>query len=46
MMFDRPTNIAADRLDTLFHFPNEWNKNIEGKVEKIEIDLLPLPKIH
>ena len=45
-VFDRPTNIAGGRLDILFHFPNDWYKNIGGKDEKIVIDLLPLPKIH
>ena len=29
-VFHRPTNIAGGRLDILFHFPNDWYKNIEG----------------
>ena len=45
-VFHRPTNIARGRLDILFYFPNDWDKNIEGKIEKIKIDFLPLPKIH
>ena len=44
--FNGPINIAGGRLDILFHFPNDWDKNIEGKIEKIKIDFLPLPKIH
>ena len=44
--FDRPTNIAGGRLDILFHFPNDWYKNIGGKIEKMKFELLPLPKIH
>ena len=45
-VFNSPINIAGGRLDILFHFPNDWDKNIEGKIEKIKIDFLPLPKIH
>ena len=44
--FNGPINIAGGRLDILFHFPNDWYNNIEGEVEKIKIDFLPLPKIH
>ena len=29
-VFNSPINIAGDRLDILFHFPNDWYKNIEG----------------
>ena len=28
--FNGPINIAGGRLDILFHFPNDWYKNIEG----------------
>ena len=45
-VFNSPINIAGGRLDILFHFPNDWDKNIERKIEKIKIDFLPLPKIH
>ena len=45
-VFNSPINIAGGRLDILFHFPNDWDKNIEGKIEKIKINFLPLPKIH
>ena len=46
-VFDRRTNIAGDRLDILFHFPNDWYKNIGGKIEKkMKLELLHLPKIH
>ena len=44
--FNGPINIAGGRLDILFHFPNDWNKNIEEKIEKIKIYFLPLLKIH
>ena len=44
--FNGPINIAGGRLDILFHFPNDWDKNIGGKIEKIKNDFLPLPKIH
>ena len=40
-VFNGPINIAGGRLDILFHFPNDWYKNIEGKIEKIKIDFLP-----
>ena len=39
--FNGPINIAGGRLDILFHFPNDWYNNIEGKIEKIKIDFLP-----
>ena len=45
-VLNSPINVAGDRLDILSHFPNDWDKNIEGKIEKIKIDFLPLPKIH
>ena len=44
--FNGSINIAGGRLDIIFHFPNDWDKNIEGKIEKIKNDFLPLPKIH
>ena len=44
--FNSPINIAGGRLDIFLHFPNDGDKNIEGKIEKIKIDFLPLPKIH
>ena len=40
-VFNGPINIAGGRLDILFHFPNDWYKNIEGKIEKIKIHFLP-----
>ena len=33
-VFNSPINIAGDRLDILFHFPNDWYNNIGGLVEK------------
>ena len=45
-VFNSPTNIAGGILDILFHFPNDWDKNIEGKIEKIKIDFLPLSNTH
>ena len=30
LAFNGPINIAGGRLDILFHFPNDWYKNIEG----------------
>ena len=39
-VFNSPINIAGDRLDILFHFPNDWYNNIDGLVEKIKIDFL------
>ena len=45
-VFNSHINIAGGRLDILFHFPNDWDKNIEGKIEKIKIDFLPLPNTH
>ena len=29
-VFKSPINIAGDRLDILFHFPNDWYNNIGG----------------
>ena len=45
-VFNSPINIAGDRLDILFHFPNDWYNNIDGLVEKIKIDFLPVPNMH
>ena len=43
--FNGPINIAGGRLDILFHFPHNWYNNIEGQVEKIKIDFLPVPNM-
>ena len=43
-VFNSPINIAGGRLDILFHFPNDWDKNIEGKIEKIKIDFFAFTK--
>ena len=45
-VFNSHINIAGGRLDIIFHFPNDWDKNIDGKIEKIKINFLHLPKIH
>ena len=37
-VFHRPTNIAGGRLDILFHFPNDWYKNIEGRSKKSKLN--------
>ena len=41
-----PINVARDRLDILLHFPNDWYKDIEAWVEKIEIHRLPSTKLN
>ena len=38
-------NIVGGGLEILFYFPNDWDKNIEGKIEIIKVYFLPLPKI-
>ena len=43
LAFNGPINIAGGRLDILFHFPNDWDKNIEWKIEKIIFDFFDLP---
>ena len=45
-VFNSPINIAGDRLDILFHFPNDCYNNIDGLVEKIKIDFLHVPNMH
>ena len=40
-VFNSPINIAGGRLDILFYFPNDWDKNIDGKIKKMKIDFLP-----